>query len=117
MPHQRSCRADRHRAVSLAHFTQDPGMYECLSKPQPTTRVTPRWLLRTPLVVRPAHDPDPLVGLVAVGLWLLVGKVTPSDGTVAPLLAWISRIATFVFIVYYTAWMRSSVSDWAAASS
>jgi len=92
-------------------------MYECLSKPQPTTRVTPRWLLRTPLVVRPAHDPDPLVGLVAVGLWLLVGKVTPSDGTVAPLLAWISRIATFVFIVYYTAWMRSSVSDWAAASS
>jgi hypothetical protein len=45
----------------------------------------------------------PMVGLVAVGLWLLVGRVEDTDGTIAVALAWLSRAATFVFLIYYTA--------------
>jgi hypothetical protein len=45
----------------------------------------------------------PLVGLVAVGLWLLVGKVDDNDGAIAMALAWLSRAFTFVFLIYYTA--------------
>lgn len=45
----------------------------------------------------------PMVGLVAVGLWLLVGKVEDDDGAAAVALAWLSRAATFVFLIYYTA--------------
>jgi len=45
----------------------------------------------------------PMVGLVAVGLWLLVGKVEDNDGAAALALAWLSRACTFVFLIYYTA--------------
>jgi hypothetical protein len=45
----------------------------------------------------------PMVGLVAVGLWLLVGKVDDDDGAAAVILAWLSRATTFVFLIYYTA--------------
>jgi len=45
----------------------------------------------------------PMVGLVAVGLWLLVGKVDDNDGAAAVALAWLSRACTFVFLIYYTA--------------
>ena len=45
----------------------------------------------------------PLIGLVAVGLWLLVGRIDRADGRVAFVVAWLSRVATFVFLIYYTA--------------
>jgi hypothetical protein len=45
----------------------------------------------------------PLVGLVGVGLWLVVGRVQRGDGVFAVALAWLSRVATFLFIIYYTA--------------
>jgi hypothetical protein len=45
----------------------------------------------------------PLVGLVGVGLWLVVGRVQRGDGMFAVALAWLSRVATFLFIIYYTA--------------
>ena len=44
----------------------------------------------------------PMVGLVAVGLWLLAGRVGDADGLLPNLLAWLSRVATFVFVIYYT---------------
>jgi ribosomal protein S18 acetylase RimI-like enzyme len=43
------------------------------------------------------------MGLVAVGPWLLADKVASSEGLAATIFAWLSRIATFVFFVYYTA--------------
>lgn len=45
----------------------------------------------------------PMVALVAVGLWLLAGRVTDADGAPAVAMAWLSRAATFVFALYYTA--------------
>ncbi len=45
----------------------------------------------------------PLVGLVGVGMWLLVGRVIDLDGPYALLSAWVSRAATFMFVIYYTA--------------
>ena len=45
----------------------------------------------------------PLVGLVAVGLWLLAGRIGRADGGGPWALSWLSRVATFVFIIYYTA--------------
>jgi hypothetical protein len=45
----------------------------------------------------------PMIGLVAVGLWLLVGRVVGADGRFAVALAWLSRAATLVFLIYYTA--------------
>jgi hypothetical protein len=45
----------------------------------------------------------PLVGLVAIGLWLLAARVESGDGALAVTLAWLSRAATFVFLIYYTA--------------
>jgi hypothetical protein len=45
----------------------------------------------------------PLVALVAVGLWLLVRPVGDADGKAAVMLAWLSRAATMVFLVYCTA--------------
>ena len=45
----------------------------------------------------------PMVALVAVGLWLLAGRVGDADGAPALALAWLARVATFVFVIYYTA--------------
>lgn len=42
----------------------------------------------------------PLLGLVSVGLWNLLSGI--EDGGAA-LLAWIARIATFIFLIAYTA--------------
>jgi hypothetical protein len=44
----------------------------------------------------------PLVGLVAVGLWLMVDGIGEKDGTPAMVAAWLARIAIFVFAVYFT---------------
>ena len=81
-----------------------PGMYDYLSKPEPYDPkygalgyFGPQWWFVLHMIQ------TPMVALVAVGLWLMADKVTPSDGWVAGAAAWLSRVATFVFIVYYTA--------------
>ena len=87
-----------------AGFTAHPGMYEFLSTPQPyapeheaLAYPGPQWWFLLHMIQ------TPLVGLVAVGLWLLVSRVGPGDGALAVPLAWLSRVATFVFLIYYTA--------------
>ncbi len=44
----------------------------------------------------------PMVGLVAVGLWLMVDGVSGADGGAAMVCAWLARAAIFVFAVYFT---------------
>jgi hypothetical protein len=89
-----------------SHFTgpHGAGVYQYLSNPEPYQ--PQHWALAYP-------GPDwwfvmhmiqtPLVGLVSVGLWLLVGRIDDNDGPIAVALAWLSRVATFVFLIYYTA--------------
>jgi hypothetical protein len=88
-----------------ANFTEPPpGMYEYLSKPE---AYDPRYVA----LAYPGPDwwfvlhmiQTPLVGLVGVGIWLVVGRVERGDGVFAVALAWLSRAATFIFIIYYTA--------------
>jgi hypothetical protein len=43
-----------------------------------------------------------MVALVAIGLWLLADLTADSSSVAVLLLAWLSRIATFVFLIYYT---------------
>jgi hypothetical protein len=93
--------------VELFHpagFTAQPGMYEFLSKPEPyapehqaLAYPGPEWWFLLHMIQ------TPLVGLVAVGLWLIAARIGPSDGALAVILAWLSRAATFVFLIYYTA--------------
>src|SRR5665213_1369426 len=87
-----------------AGFTTQPGMYQFLSKPelnQPQFMALgyfgPNWWFTLHMIQ------TPLVGLVAVGLWLLVDPIDRPDGTLAVTLAWLARLATFVFLIYYTA--------------
>ena len=80
------------------------GVYDYLSKPEPYEHK--HWALAYPgphwwFVMHMIQTP--MVGLVAVGLWLLVGRVDDDDGTAALALAWLSRVATFVFLIYCTA--------------
>src|SRR5215471_16966277 len=82
------------------------GVYDYLSKAEPTPYEHKHWALAYPgphwwFVMHMIQTP--MVGLVAVGLWLLVGRVDDNDGTIAVILAWLSRVATFVFLIYYTA--------------
>jgi len=86
-----------------ARFTADPGMYQYLSKPEPyhphfeaLAYPGPNWWFLLHMIQ------TPLVGLVSIGLWMLAGRVDDEDGMLPGLLAWASRIATFVFMVYYT---------------
>jgi hypothetical protein len=94
-------------SIELFHpagFTKDPGMFEYLSKPQPYNPQfkalgyfgPPWWFLLHSIQT-------PLVGLVAVGLWLLASEVPAAAGTAAKVFAWLSRISTFLLIIYYTA--------------
>ncbi len=85
-----------------AGFTNDPGMYEYLSRPEHHTAqhkaldyFGPDWWFALHMIQ------TPLVGLVAVGLWLLMDDI--GRPTFAVVAAWISRAATFVFLIYYTA--------------
>jgi hypothetical protein len=87
-----------------ANFTQTPGMYQYVSQPQPyqpqfeaLAYPGPHWwfLLHT--------IQTPMVALVAVGLWLMVRRVEDGDGGVAVFFSWLSRLATFIFLIYYTA--------------
>jgi hypothetical protein len=81
-----------------------PGMFEYLSKPEhynPTFEALaypgPDWWFILHMIQ------TPMVALVAVGLWLLAGRVDDKDGAPALAFAWLSRVATFVFVIYYTA--------------
>ncbi|MBA4791299.1 MAG: hypothetical protein H2042_16480 [Rhizobiales bacterium] len=90
--------------VGLFHpagFSADPGMYAYLCTSQP---FNPRhWALAY-------FGPDwwftlhviqlPLLGLISVGLWMALDGI--EDGF-AGLLAWLSRAATFLFLITYTA--------------
>ena len=102
----RSGGADRIELFHPAHFTSPPGpgMYQYLSKPEPynpgfvaLSYPGPDWWFLLHMIQ------TPLVGLVAVGLWLLVGQIGRADGHFAVALAWLSRAATLVFLIYYTA--------------
>jgi hypothetical protein len=94
-------------AIELFHpaqFTITPGTYQYLSKPEAydphhyaLAYPGPDWWFVLHMIQ------TPMVGLVAVGLWIMVGRVTDADGAAAIALAWLSRVATFVFIIYYTA--------------
>ena len=94
-------------AIELFHpagFTHHPGMYEYLHKAEPYDPqyaalgyFGPQWWFILHMIQ------TPMMGLVAVGLWLLADKVASSEGSAAIIFAWLSRVATFVFFVYYTA--------------
>lgn len=87
-----------------AGFTHDPGMYQYLSVPEQHTHAHkaldyfgPEWWFTLHMIQ------TPLVGLVAIGLWLIVAVVNRQHGTAAVTTGWLSRLATFVFVIYYTA--------------
>lgn len=87
-----------------AGFTEKPGMYQYLSEPQPydpqfkaLAYPGPAWWFQLHMIQ------TPMVALVAVGLWLVARRVNRDDGAAAVGLSWLSRLATFVFLIYYTA--------------
>lgn len=90
-----------------AEFTANPGMFEYLRTAQPAPYANghnalgyfgPDWWFTLHSIQ------TPLVGLVSVGLWLLVARVDGArNGATAAVFAWLSRAATFVFLIYYTA--------------
>ncbi len=87
-----------------AGFTVSPGMYKYLSKPEPynpefkaLAYFGPHWWFALHMIQ------TPMVALVAIGLWMLADLTAASTKTAVVLLAWLSRIATFVFLIYYTA--------------
>ncbi len=78
-------------------------MYEYLSIPQPHTSAHhaldyfgPRWWFTLHMIQ------TPMVGLVAIGLWLMVDNGEDRPAVLPSIAAWVSRIATFIFAVYYT---------------
>ena len=84
-------------------FTKDPGMWAYLSEPQhyqpghgALAYPGPQWWFMLHMIQ------TPLVALVAVGLWIHVSGIRTSDGPLAVTAAGLSRIATFVFLIYYT---------------
>ncbi len=93
-------------AIELFHpagFTSDPGMFQYLSVPEEHTHehkalfyFGPQWWFTLHMIQ------TPLVCLVAIGLWLLVGGVSDRDGIIPVVTAWLSRISTFLFMIYYT---------------
>lgn len=87
-----------------AGFTHSPGMYQYLSKPEPYSPefkalayFGPGWWFTLHMIQ------TPLVALVAIGLWILASVADRGETALAATLAWLSRGATFVFLVYYTA--------------
>jgi hypothetical protein len=73
----------------LSHAEHDP-QYWAIDYPGP------RWWLMLHMIQ------TPLVGLVAVGLWLMVDGVGAKDGAPAMVAAWLARAAIFVMAVYFT---------------
>jgi hypothetical protein len=95
-------------SIELFHpagFTNNPGAYEYLSQDEPYSPQNdalgyfgPGWWFWLHMIQ------TPMVGLVAVGLWvLLLSFIAPTDNLAARICAWISGVATFVFAIYYTA--------------
>ena len=94
-------------SIELFHpagFTTSPGMFQFLTQPMPDhaqhfalAYPGPQWWFIMHMIQ------TPLVGLVAVGLWLLVARVSDAHGRAAAVFAWLSRAATLVFLLYYTA--------------
>jgi hypothetical protein len=86
-----------------AGFTQNPGMYQYVSQPQPYSHEHhalaywgPSWWFTLHMIQ------TPMVALVAIGLWILASMA--DRGVIsAVVLAWLSRVSTFVFLIYYTA--------------
>ena len=86
-----------------AQFTTTPGMSAFLSHPQSgdphfnaIAYFGPQWwfvmhMIQTPLVV-----------IVSLGLLLLTDTFVPLEGARHAPLAWLSRVATVVFMMYYT---------------
>lgn len=81
-----------------ARFTTEPGMFEYLSNAHTDPHAHdhralayfgPEWWFWLHMIQ------TPLVGLVCVGLWHLVRDNTD-------VFAWAARVATFVFMIYYT---------------
>lgn len=91
--------------IELFHpsgFTNSPGMYQFLSQVEPTHEHSalayfgPQWWFTLHMIQ------TPMVGLVAVGLWLMVDGIGAKDGTAAGVSAWLARAAIFVFALYFT---------------
>ena len=87
-----------------AGFTHAPGMYQFVSEPHSYDPKLftldypgPQWWFTLHMIQ------TPMVGLVAVGLWLLASRIDDADGPGVLALAWLARVATFVFVIYYTA--------------
>jgi hypothetical protein len=87
-----------------AGFTQSPGMYKYLSTAHaydPQFKALaywgPQWWFTLHMIQ------TPMVALVAVGLWQLASLNDRSANAVVQALAWLARVATFVFLIYYTA--------------
>jgi len=93
-------------ALELFHpagFTASPGMYQYLShahghEPQfmAVGYFGPDWWFHLHMIQ------TPLVGLVAIGLWLTVSQVSAGDSGAAIAYGWLARLSIFVFVVYYT---------------
>jgi hypothetical protein len=87
-----------------AGFTQNPGAYQYLSQHQPyqahfqaLAYPGPHWWFTLHMIQ------TPMVALVAIGLYLMVRPVVTSDGAPAVALRWLALLATFIFVIYYTA--------------
>ena len=87
-----------------AGFTRTPGMWAYLSQPEPyapehqaLAYFGPTWWFTLHMIQ------TPLVGLVCVGLWLMLKDINVMEHVLAGVCAWLSRIATFVTIIYFTA--------------
>jgi hypothetical protein len=86
-----------------AEFTEHPGMYQYLSLPEAHDATHkalayfgPDWWFTLHMIQ------TPMMALVAVGMWLLVSDVRTVHGALAVACAWLSRLAAFVFLIYYT---------------
>ena len=92
-------------AIELFHpagFTAHPGMYQFLSHPEHNEPqfhaldyFCPHWWFTLHMIQ------TPMVGLVAVGFWLMIDAISAKEG-VAAASAWLARTAVFVFLIYYT---------------
>jgi hypothetical protein len=86
-----------------AHFTANPGMTSFLLQPQPSDLhyeaikyFGPEWWFLMHMVQ------TPLVVLVSLGLLLITDVIVVGEGARFTPLAWISRVATVIFMTYYT---------------
>lgn len=84
-----------------AGFTADPGMYAYLCTAQPfdprhraLAYFGPEWWFTLHLIQLP------MLGLISIGLWMTLGGI---ETGFAALCAWLSRAATFFFLISYTA--------------